>query len=212
MNLTQLVLPVLCLGLGAACTSVDYGDPDKTETLTIEFGSTDLKTFASHMVENFAKAPGLTHMAGPGKEDDARVIAVFGGIANETREHINTDQISREIQTDLFKTFKFRWVAGDEASGQDEIAKQVRFQNSGVVSPDMAKQFGRQLGAEIVFYGALSDIYKTSGRSLESLGAKRKDLYYQFYMTAVNIETGELMWTETVDIRKTATVGLFGSG
>lgn len=212
MNLTQLLLPVLCLGLGAACTSVKYGDPDKTETLTIEFGSTDLKTFSNHMVEEFAKAPGLTHMAGPGKEDDARVIAVFGGIANETREHINTDQISREIQSELFKTFKFRWVAGEEAAGQEEIAKQVRFQNSGVVNPEMAKQFGRQLGAEIVFYGALSDIYKEKGRSLESFGAKKKDLYYQFYMTAVNIETGELMWTETADIRKTATVGLFGKG
>jgi uncharacterized protein (TIGR02722 family) len=212
MNLTQLLFPVLCLGLGAACTSVDYEDPDKKETLTIEFGSTDLKTFARHMVEEFSKAPGLTHMAGPGKEEDARVIAVFGGIANETREHINTDQISREIQTDLFRTFKFRWVAGEEASGQEEIAKQVRFQNSGVVNPEMAKQFGEQLGAEIVFYGALSDIYKKSGRSLESLGAKRKDLYYQFYMTAVNIRTGELMWTETADIRKTETVGLFGSG
>jgi PBP1b-binding outer membrane lipoprotein LpoB len=140
MNPLQLLVPALCLGLGAACTSVDYEDPDKTETLTIEFGSTDLKTFSRHMVDEFAKAPGLTHMAGPGKEEDARVIAVFGGIANETREHINTDQISREIQSDLFRTFKFRWVAGDEATGQEEIAKQVRFQNSGVVSPEMAKQ------------------------------------------------------------------------
>jgi uncharacterized protein (TIGR02722 family) len=212
MNLPQLLLPVLCLGLGAACSSVDYGDPDKKETLTIDWGSTDLQTFSKYMVDSLTQAPGLSYMDGPGKDRDLRAIAVFGGIANETREHVNTDQISRLIQSDLFETGKFRWVAGEEAAGQEEVAKQVRFQNSGVVNPEMMKQFGKQLGADIVIYGALSDIYKEKGRSLESLGAKQKDLYYQFYMTAVNIETGELLWTKTEDIRKTETVGLFGSG
>ncbi len=212
MNLPKLLLPVLCLGLGAACTSVDYGDPDKKETVTIDWGSTDLQTFARYMVDSFTQAPGLSYLDAPGKDRDLRPIAVFGGIGNETREHVNTDQISRLIQSDLFETGKFRWVAGEEASGQDEVAKQVRFQNSGVVNPEMAKQYGKQLGADVVIYGVLSDIYKESGRSLESLGAKRKDLYYQFYMTAVNIETGELLWTKTEDIRKTQTVGLFGSG
>jgi uncharacterized protein (TIGR02722 family) len=202
----------LSLGVGAACSSVDYGDPDKKETTTIDWGSTDLQTFSKYMVDSLAEAPALTFMDGGGKERDVRVIAVFGGIANETREHINTDQISRLIQSELFDMGKFRWVAGDEASGQEEVAKQVRFQNSGVVNPEMAKQLGRQLGADVVIYGALSDIFKEKGRSIESLGAKRKDLYYQFYMTAVNIETGELLWTKTEDIRKTETVGLFGKG
>lgn len=212
MKPSTLLVPLLALGLGAACSSVSYGDPNEKETLTIDWGSTDLQTFASHMVEQFSKAPGLTYMDTPGKDGDPRVIAVFGGIANETREHINTDMISRLIQDDLFKTFKFRWVVGDEAAGREEVAKQIRYQNSGVVDMQTAKDFGHQLGADIVFYGALSDIYKRQGRSIESLGAKRKDLYYQFYMTAVNIKTGELLWTETTDIRKTETVGLFGRG
>jgi len=212
MNLSKLLLPLLCLGLGAACSSVRYGDPDKVETVTMDWGSTDLQTFSQYMVDSLAQAPALSYMEGAGKERDLRVIAVFGGIANETSEHINTDQISRLIQSDLFETGKFRWVAGEEAAGQEEAAKQVRFQNSGIVNDEMAKQFGRQLGADVVIYGALSDIRKTRGRSLESLGSKTKDLYYQFYMSALNIETGEILWTKTEDIRKTQSVGLFGSG
>lgn len=212
MNLSQLLLPMLCLGLGAGCSSVNYGDPDKTETLTIDWGSKDLQTLSRYMVDSFIQAPELAYIEGPGKGNDLRVIAVFGGIANETAEHINTDQISRLMQSDLFKVGKFKWVAGDEANGQDEIAKQVRFQNSGIVNEEMAKQFGHQLGADVVVYGSLSDIRKEKGRSLESLGTKRKDLYYQLYMTAVNIKTGQLLWVETEDIRKTASVGLFGRG
>ena len=41
---------------------------------------------------------------------------------------------------------------------------------------------------------------------------KKKDVYYQFYMSAVNITTGEILWGKTEDIRKEATVGLFGRG
>jgi len=212
MKLTTLLSALACLGLGAACSSVNYGDPEKRETLTIDWGSKDLQTFARDMVASFEQAPALQYMEGAGKGNDLRVIAVFGGIANETREHINTDQIARLMQTDLFKVGKFRWTAGDEASGQDEVAKQVRFQNSGIVDDTMAKQFGHQLGADVVVYGALSDIRKTRGRSLESLGSKSKDLYYQFYMTAVNIKTGEILWNEIADIRKTQSVGLFGRG
>ena len=76
----------------------------------------------------------------------------------------------------------------------------------------MAKAFGAQLGADIVLYGALADISKETGRSIESAGTKRKDVYYQFYLSAVNISTGEVLWSKTEDIRKEATVGLFGRG
>jgi len=212
MKLSNLLLSVLCLGMAAACSSVRYGDPDKQETVTIDWGSYDMQSFAQYMADSFAKAPALSYMEGPGKGNDLRVIAVFGGIANETSEHINTAQISREMQPRLHKIGKFRWVAGKEAAGQDEIAEQVRFQNSGIVDEAMAKQFGHQLGADVVVYGALSDIRKTRGRSLESLGSKYKDLYYQFYMTAVNIKTGEILWSEVTDIRKNQTVSLFGRG
>ncbi|MEZ6015437.1 MAG: penicillin-binding protein activator LpoB [Planctomycetota bacterium] len=212
MNPANLLLPLFCLGLGAGCSSVNYGDPDATETVTIDWGSKDLQTFAKYMIDSLAASPNLAYLDAPGKERDMRVIAVFGGIANETSEHINTDQISRLVQSELFELGKFRFVVGDEAAGQEEVQKQLRFQNSGLTDEASARQFGRQLNADVVIFGALSDIRKERGRSIESLGSKRKDLYYQFYMGAVNVETGELLWTKTEDIRKTQTVGLFGRG
>jgi len=138
---------------------------------------------------------------------------VQGGIANETREHINTAQILREMNETIVNSGRMRLVAGAEDKGQDLIAERVRFdQDSGRVRADMAKEFGKQLGADVVIYGALSDIYKERGRSIESLGSKRKDLFYQFSMSAVNVETGEILWTKTTDIRKKETVSLFGRG
>jgi hypothetical protein len=105
---------------------------------------------------------------------------------------------------------RLRGLAGD--LGQAEIEKQVRFQQgSGRVDPARAIAFGKQYGAEVVVYGALASIEKTKGRSFESVGAKKEDVYYQFVLNAVNIETGELMWSNEEELRKQQVTGLFGS-
>ena len=213
MTIRTTLLAAATLLVGSGCSSLGYGDPDATETVTIEFGSTDLQTFASTMAESLLASPNLSFMDTSAKGDDKRVIAVQGGIANETREHINTAQILREMNETIVNSGRMRLVAGAENNGQDLIAERVRFdQDSGRVRADMAKEFGKQLGADVVIYGALSDIYKERGRSVESLGSKRKDLFYQFSMSAVNVETGEILWTKTTDIRKKETVSLFGRG
>ena len=213
MTIRTTLLAAATLLVGSGCSSLGYGDPDATETVTIEFGSTDLQTFASTMAESLLASPNLSFMDTSAKGDDKRVIAVQGGIANETREHINTAQILREMNETIVNSGRMRLVAGAEDNGQDLIAERVRFdQDSGRVRADMAKEFGKQLGADVVIYGALSDIYKERGRSIESLGSKRKDLFYQFSMSAVNVETGEILWTKTTDIRKKETVSLFGRG
>ncbi len=209
-TLSLLALVAFGAGFTSACSSVNYGDPDKIETLTIDWGSADLQTFADYMTDSLLASPSLNYLDAAGKGADKRIIAVFGGIANETRKHINTDMVSRRIQSNLLESGKFRFVAGEEAAGQEELAKQIRFQNSGKVREIMAKAGDNQLGADVVIYGALSDIYKEKSGSLENLGTKSKDLYYQFFMSAVNIDTGELLWTKEEDIRKTESVGLFG--
>ncbi len=214
LTTTALLATLLVSSFQATgCSSIRYGDPDKTETTTIDWGSKDLQQFADFMVGSLIESPGLNYMDSEGKGADKRIIVAFGGIANETSEHINTEMISRRIQDQLLESGKFRFVARKEAAGQDEIGDEIRFQQgSGRVKPEMAKAFGQQLGADIVLYGALADISKSTGRSVESVGTKKKDVYYQFYMSAVNITTGEILWGKTEDIRKEATVGLFGRG
>jgi len=211
--LSLALVTTLVASFSVGCSSVRYGDPDKKETTTIDWGSTDLKYFADSAADGLLASPNLAYMEGPGKGNDTRIIAAFGGIQNETTEHINTDMISRQIQAKLVNSGRIRFVARKEADGQNEIADEVRFQTeSGRVNPEMQRAFGQQLGADVIIYGALADIKKSTGRSLESVGTKKKDVYYQFYLTAVNVSTGELLWVETRDIRKEATVGLFGRG
>ncbi len=193
----------------AGCSSIQYDDPGRVETVTIDYGSTDLQTLAGGMVESLVSAPGLNYLDNSGKGDDKRIIVYMGGIENRTSEHIDTQGISDKIQVALQQSGKFRFVATD--AGQAEIGDQVRFQQgSGRVREDMAREFGRQLAADVVLHGSLRSIEKYKGSSFESGGKRTEDVYYQFVLKCINIDTAELIWIDEEELRKTAKTGLFG--
>ena len=58
--------------------------------------------------------------------------------------------------------------------------------------------------------GRLRSIEKSRPRNIEDAGGKTDDVYYQFVMELVNIETGETIWAEQKDLRKTKKTSLFG--
>ena len=198
------------LFLGACTTTTQYDDPDKVETLTIDFGSTDLQMMAGAMVDSMLASPALAYLDHEGKGDDKRIIIYTAGVNNRTSEHIDTTGITATIRTSLLKSGRFRLVASDQ--GQDDIGEQVRFQQgSGRVDPTMAKAFGKQLGADVVLLGNLRSIEKGKRRNIEDAGAKKDDVWYQFVLELTNIETGEIIWMEEKDIRKTKRTGIFGA-
>ncbi len=205
--MTRSLVPLAALACVAACSSIRYDDPGRVETLTIDYGSTDLQTLSAEMVDSLIASPQVNYINKPG--DDKRLLVLMGGVENRTSEHIDTQGITDKIQTALLKSGKFRFTAED--AGQNEIAKQVRFQReSGRVNEETARAFGRQIGADVIIYGTLRSIEKGRGRSLESGGAKKEDVYYQFVMKLVNIDTAEVIWQDEAELRKTARTGIFG--
>ena len=199
----------LSLLLAAGCSSVRYDDPGRQETLNIDYGSTDLQTLSADMVESLIQNQGLNYLDNSGKGDDKRVIVYLGSIENRTSEHIDTSAISDKISTALLKSGKFRFVA--EKAGQKEVEEQVRFQQeTGRVREDMMRSFGKQFGADVILYGTLRSIEKSKGSSMESGGTRKQDVYYQFVLKCVNIDTAEILWQDEAELRKTERTGFFG--
>jgi penicillin-binding protein activator len=202
------LLPLLLAFAG--CSSVAYDDPGKVETMTIDFGSTDLQTLAGNMVDSLIKSPQLNYIQHDyDDKSDQRIVTLMGGVENRTSEHIDTQAITDKMRVKLLNSGKFRFVAGDQ--GQDEIEKQVTFQQgSGRVDTEKAREYGKQLGADVIIYGSLRSIEKDKDRSVESGLYKKDDVYYQFILNCVNIDTGEIVWAEEAELRKTAKKGIFG--
>jgi uncharacterized protein (TIGR02722 family) len=209
MKHTLTILAFLPLFALSACSTVKYDDPDKVETMTIDFGSTDLQTMASDMVRSLNSAPQLAYLENPSKTSDKRIVMFMGGVNNRTTEHIDTEGITDSIRSALLQDGRFRFVASPQ--GQDQLGEQVRFQQgSGRVDPAQARSFGKQLGAEVVLYGTLRSIEKSKGRSIESGLQKKQDVWYQFVLECSNIETGEIIWSNIKELRKTEKKSLFG--
>jgi uncharacterized protein (TIGR02722 family) len=186
------------LSLSACSSTTDYKDPSEVETTTHGYGLTDLHIIAGEMAEKMVLSPNLNYLENPAKGDDKRILLAMGTVNNRTSEHIDVAGITDSIRAKLLESGKFRILATGQ--GQDDLGDQVRFQQgSGRVDSEWAREFGKQLGAELVLYGNLRSIDKEKSKTF---GGKVQDTYYQFVLEAVNVETGEILFLDQVEIRK----------
>lgn len=209
---TIFVSTALCamFALIPACSSVQYDDHDKVETINIKFGSTDLQQMADAMVQSLLGDPDLAYLDHAGKSDDKRIVLFTGKVNNKTSEHIDTESITDSVRTALLKSNRFRLAASNQ--GQDEVGSQVRFMTeTGRVDPALVRSFGKQIGADAVMYGNLRSIEKSKDRNLEDGARKTDDVYYKFTLEVANVETGEVIWIDEKEIRKTKKTSLFGA-
>lgn len=76
-----------------------YGDAQATETLTKDFGSTDLQQIAAKMVDDMLAFPPVIEMT-----QARRPVLFVDRIKNKTQEHIDTESITDTIQNKLINS------------------------------------------------------------------------------------------------------------
>ena len=187
INIKLIVLISLMLGL-TACTSTKYGDAQLTEVVNADFGSTDLQSIATKMVDDLLVFPPIVQMIAK-----SRPVVFVDTVKNKTTEHIDIGSITDSIQSKLLQSGKFRFV---DMTAVKQVKDQLNYQQtSGMVDDQKAVAVGRQVGAQFMLYGNLSSIIKRDGST--------KDVYYKFTLKLTNIETGILEWSSEKEIRKT---------
>ncbi len=190
----SLVTLVAVLSI-SACTTTKYGDAQATETVNTDFGSTDLQSIATKMVDDLLVFPPVVQMTA-----ERRPVMFVDTIKNKTTEHIDTESITDSIQSKLIQTGKFRFV---DMTAVKQVQEQLNYQqNSGMVDDQKAAAVGKQIGAEYMLYGNLSSIVKKDGST--------KDVYYKFTLKMTNLESGILEWSSEKEIRKTKSKGWIG--
>lgn len=188
------VAALAAAGLISGCgQTVTYGDPTAVETVTADWGSTDIQAVADRMVNSMVRIPIIA--------DGSRPVVQVSTVKNKTTEHIDTKTISDKIRTALVRTGMVRFTAVSDAN--KEMLDNLEYQSgSGVVSKKTAKSVGKQIGADYLLYGEIDSIVKQSGRTT--------DAYYKLTLNLVDIETGIIEWSDEKEIRKQANKSLFG--
>ena len=181
-------LAVVLCGCG---TTTKYGDAKAVETLTADFGSTDLQMITEKMVKSLVAYPGIA-TAGE------RPVLIFTSLRNLTSEIMETDLINDMIRTEVIKSGKVRVAAGGPEF--EAALREIKFGQSGLIDSATAKKVGKKVGADYITFGGIKSITKYRNGD--------KDVYYQFTLNLLNVENGYIEWSDQEEIRKTREVPL----
>ena len=185
--LSALVLVSLA-GCLASAPTVRYGDSKAVETVTTEFGSTDLQTID----ETMARSLLVSGVVADAREAPTVTVAE---VRNKTTEYIDTRVITDKIRTQLTRSGKVRFaVSINEMQNQvDELKRQNQ---TGLYSSQSKTKMGNMTGAKYRVEGAISSIIKQNKNV--------RDVFFVFNLNLINNETGLVEWADEKEIRKTA--------
>jgi uncharacterized protein (TIGR02722 family) len=176
----------LLLSAGCGGPKTRYGDAGSVETVTNQFGSTDLQLLAEQMSQSMlSEAPVIASGNLP--------IVTVQDVKNKTSEYIDTRAITNRIRATLQKSRRLRF-ATDQADMQRQIDELQR-QQSEYYKQDQSAQIGQMVGAGFRLSGEIMSIVKETKNV--------KDVYYQMFLSLTNIQTGLEEWSDTKEIRKT---------
>src|SRR5262245_24798650 len=174
---------------GCAQPVTRYGDSKGIETVSNEFGSTDLQTIAESMARSMQQAPVIISGNLP--------IVTVQEVRNRTSEYIDTRAITDSIRSELQRGGKVRFAV--DASAMKQQTDEINRQQGGYYSREQAVDKGQMVGAQYRMEGNITSIVKQVRDT--------KDVYYKFNLQLWNIRNGLLEWSDEKEIRKTTTRG-----
>ena len=186
------------LGLGGCATTttspevssgnVQYGDSKAVETVTNEFGSTDLQTIAESMARSMLQSRPVT-------QSRTQPLVTIAEVKNKTSEYIDTRAITDSIRAQLLKSGAVRFAVDINAM-QNQTDELIRQNQTGLYKKSKSKKIGQMEGADFRVEGNITSIVKRT--------SSIKDVYYKFSLMLVNVESGVIEWADEKEIRKTS--------
>lgn len=164
--------------------NVNYGDSKAVETVTNEFGSSDLQMIAESMSRSLSQHPALKN----------RPLITVAEVKNKTSEYIDTRNITNTIKTQLMKTgVRF---ATDNSTMDTQTDELLRQNQTGLYNKAKTAKLGKMQGAKYLLTGEITSIVKKSSDT--------KDVFYKFTLILKNVEEGIDEWQDEKEIRKTS--------
>jgi len=174
---------------GCAKETTRYGDSRGVETVTNQFGSTDLQLMAESMARSMNQAPIIASANLP--------IVTVQEVRNKTSEYIDTRAITDSIRSELQRGGKVRFAV--DQSGLKQQTGEIDRQQSGYYAREQSVERGQMVGAQYRMEGNITSIVKQVRDT--------KDVYYKLNLQLWNIRNGLLEWSDEKEIRKTTTRG-----
>ena len=164
-----------------ASSNVKYGDAKAVETVTADFGSSDLQSTAETLTQSLLETRYIAKAQQPPK---VRLRTVN----NLTYEHIDTKAITDKIRIKLLKSGQVRFLA-DTAN-----LNQVSAERDLTTTATTKTKMKAMTDSDYIITGNV--------RSIKKANNDVKDVYYNVSLELVDPQSGEILWADEKEIRK----------
>jgi uncharacterized protein (TIGR02722 family) len=182
-----LLFFVMCL-TSCQTRSVTRINPDTQIDLSGRWNDSDSRQVADQMIYELFNSDNFKNYA---QQKAAKPVIVVGIIKNKTAEHIDANNYIKKFElviynsgvADLVESDEFRDKLRQERAGQQDFA-----------DPATVKQFGKELGADLMLFGEMNsetDVYN-----------KKRVVNYITTLFLTDIETGKRVWYGQHEIKK----------
>ena len=183
-----LIAFLAIITLGGCSHSVKRIDPSTQTDLSGRWNDTDSRLTANAMIEQmFGNRWALVFE----QQHKKRPVIIVGLVNNKSHEHINTETFIKDLERAIINNGSIRLV---EAGENREALRRERANQQEFASPETAKRWGRELGADFMLQGTVNSIvdgYK-----------KNQAVYYQIDLSLSNLETNARVWMGNKEIKK----------
>ena len=118
-------------------------------------------------------------------------VVIVGMMSNKTSEHIETETFIKNIEREFINSGRVRVV---QNSVFREKMREERADQNEFSSPETAKKWGKELGADFMLFGVLTSITDSYN--------KEKVVFYKTNLELANLETNEKVWIGDKEIKK----------
>src|SRR6267142_6114352 len=136
MKTSLVLITAAVLAAGCAHEQTRYGDARGIETVSNQFGSTDLQLIAESMARSMQQAPVIAAGNLP--------IVTVQEVKNKTSEYIDTRSITDSIRAELQKGGKVRFAV--DAAAMSQQIEEIKRQQTEYYAKEQAVEKGQMIG------------------------------------------------------------------
>jgi uncharacterized protein (TIGR02722 family) len=187
----RLLAPIFALTfLFTSCETrkVTRIDPSTQVDLSGRWNDTDSRKVADQMIYDLFESDKFKEYA---KQLGRKPVIVIGLIKNKTSEHIDADNYIKKFEAVIQNSNMADIVESDEF--RDKLRVE-RTQQQDFADPATAKQFGKELGADVMLFGEMTSEVDTYN--------KKRVVNYVTTLFLTDVETSKRVWYGQNEIKK----------
>jgi uncharacterized protein (TIGR02722 family) len=179
---------LLLVGISCQTRTVTRIDPGTPVDLSGRWNDTDSRMVADQMIHDLFDSDQFKKYA---QEKGRKPALVVGTIRNRTTEHIDAENYVKKFEVVIHNSGIADLVESDEF--RDKLRVE-RTQQQDFADPATAKQFGKELGADLMLFGEMTaetDVYNN-----------KRVVNYITTLFLTDVETNRRVWYGQREIKK----------